>query len=210
MNLINLDSWGSYGRAFDESFKAITSGGMIIYPTDTIYGIGANATDARAVSAVNEAKRREGKPISVLVSDLVMMRKYCKVESVSFALLQQLFPGPVTGIFSKRYDFPGEITKTDTIAIRIPCHQFAVSLVRKLGFPITSTSANFSGGNSPSTVDEIPEELKEIANVVVDGWKCQHGKESTIIDFTQNTPKILRKGANSDEIDKILQDAAVV
>ncbi len=207
MNLVNLDSWGSYSRAFDESFKAITLGGMIIYPTDTLYGIGANATDANAVRAVNEAKKRENKPISVVVSDFSMMKKYCKVESVSFALLQQLFPGPVTGIFHKRYDFPSEITKTDTIAVRIPCHQFAVSLVRKLDFPITSTSANFSGGKPPSAVDEIPEKLKEVAAVVVDGGKCHHCLESTIVDFTSEVPKITRKGASFGDVDERLKEA---
>lgn len=209
MNLLNLETWGSYGRAFEESLKAILAGGMIIYPTDTLYGIGANATDAHAVSAVNEAKRREDKPISIVVSDLNMMRKYCRVDAVPFALLQQLFPGPVTGVFHKAYDFPKEITKTDTIAIRIPCHQFVISLVRKLGFPITSTSANFAGGKSPSTVDEIPEELKRIARVVVDGGRCHLGMESTIVDFTPSTPKILRKGANFESIDKILKDSVV-
>jgi L-threonylcarbamoyladenylate synthase len=208
MNLINLDSWSSYGRAFDESFKTILAGHMIIYPTDTLYGIGANATDAAAVRAVNEAKSRENKPISVLVSDFSMMKKYCKVDTVSFSILQQLFPGPVTGIFHKKYDFPPEITRTDTLAIRIPCHQFAVSLVRKLSFPITSTSANFSGGKSPITVDEIPEELRRMAKVVVDGGRCHHGMESTIVDFTSRVPKVVRKGANFEKVGEILRDAA--
>ncbi len=207
MNLINLDSWSSYSKAFDESFKAILAGGMIIYPTDTLYGIGANATDANAVRAVNEAKKRENKPISVVVSDFTMMKKYCKVDTVSFAILQQLFPGQVTGIFHKRYDFPGEITKTDTLAVRIPCHNFATSLVRKLDFPITSTSANFSGGKSPSSVDEIPEELKQMVRVVVDGGKCHHGVESTIVDFTSEVPKVIRKGASFGDVDKILKEA---
>jgi L-threonylcarbamoyladenylate synthase len=209
MNLINLDSWSSYGRAFDESFKTILAGKMIIYPTDTLYGIGANAEDAAAVLAVNEAKKRENKPISILVSDFNMMKKYCEVDTVSFSLLQQLFPGPVTGIFHKKYDFPPEITKSDTIAIRIPCHQFAVSLVRKLSFPITSTSANFSGGKSPATVDEIPEELKHVAKVVVDGGRCHHAIESTILDFTSHVPKIVRKGANFEGVDEILRDASL-
>ncbi|NYZ79100.1 threonylcarbamoyl-AMP synthase [Candidatus Micrarchaeota archaeon] len=209
MSLLNLETWGSYGRAFDESLKALIAGEMIIYPTDTIYGIGANATDADAVRKINEAKRRENKPISVVVSDFEMMRRYCKVDALPFELLQQLFPGPVTGIFHKKYDFPPEITRTDTIAIRIPCHQFAVSLVRKLSFPITSTSANFSGGKSPITVDEIPEELRRMAKIVVDGGRCHHGMESTIIDFTSRVPKIVRKGANFEGIDKILRDAMV-
>lgn len=206
MNLLNLDTWGSYGRAFDESLRALSAGKMIIYPTDTLYGIGANATDANAVHAVNVAKRREDKPISVLVSDFTMMKKYCEVNAVSFELLQHLFPGPVTGIFRKKYDFPAEITKTDTIAIRIPRHQFAVSLVRKLNFPITSTSANFSGGKSPVTVDEIPEELKLMAEVVVDGGRCHYGMESTIVDLTSSMPKIVRKGASFEDVDEILRD----
>ncbi|NYZ76427.1 threonylcarbamoyl-AMP synthase [Candidatus Micrarchaeota archaeon] len=210
MNIINLDSWSSYGKASDESLKAISAGEMIIYPTDTLYGIGANATDANAVSTVNEAKRRENKPISVLVSDFSMMKKYCLLDNVSFAILQHLFPGPVTGIFRKKYDFPSGITKTDTIAIRIPCHQFAVSLVRKLGFPITSTSANFSGAKSPSSLDEIPDELKEIAKVVVDGGRCHHGIESTIVDFTLKVPEIIREGAGSESIEEILKDTSLV
>jgi L-threonylcarbamoyladenylate synthase len=208
--LINLDTWSSYGRAFDESLKAISAGEMIIYPTDTIYGIGANATDPLAVSAVREAKRRESKPISILVSDFGMMKKYCVVDNVSFTLLQHLFPGPVTGIFRKGYDFPSEITATDTLAVRIPCHQFSVSLVRKLGFPITSTSANFSGAKSPSSLDEIPDELKETAKVVVDGGRCHHGMESTIVDFTPKIPKIIREGVDSESVEEILKDTSLV
>lgn len=207
--LINLDTWSNYGRAFDESLKAIAAGEMIIYPTDTLYGIGANATDPRAVSAVREAKRRESKPISILVSDFSMMKKYCVVDNVSFTLLQNLFPGPVTGIFRKGYDFPSEITATDTLAVRIPCHQFSVSLVRKLGFPITSTSANFSGGKPAAILDEIPDELKQIAKVVVDGGRCHKGKGSTIIDFTPKIPKIVREGADFERVEEIIRDSTV-
>jgi len=206
MNLINLDTWSSYGRAFDESLKAILAGEMIIYPTDTVYGIGANATDAAAARKVNEAKRREDKPISVVVSDFSMMRKYCRVDNVPFSLLQELFPGPVTGIFIKDYDFPRELTKTDTIAIRMPYHQFVLSIVRKLNFPITSTSANFSGEKSPKTIEEIPEELRNKAKVVVDGGRCHYSMESTIIDFTIKKPKILREGANFEKISEIIKN----
>jgi L-threonylcarbamoyladenylate synthase len=204
MNIINLDSWSSYNRAFDESLQAILAGEMIIHPTDTLYGIGANATDADAVRKVNEAKGREDKPISVAVSDFSMMQRYCKTDDISPALLQQLFPGPVTGIFLKSYDFPKEISKTDTIAIRIPHHQFVLSLVRKLNFPITSTSANFSGGKSPRILEEVPGELREGARVVVDGGRCHYGVESTIIDFTTKVPKIVREGANFEGINEII------
>ena len=204
MNIINLDSWNSYGKALDESLRAILAGEMIIYPTDTIYGIGANATDENAVRRINEAKGRENKPISIVVSDFSMMKRYCKTDNVSFALLQQLFPGPVTGIFVKSYDFPKEITKTDAIGIRIPCHQFALSIVRKLDLPITSTSANLSGGKSPKTVKEVPEKLGEMAKVVVDGGRCQYGVESTIIDFTKDSPCIARQGADSERISSII------
>jgi len=203
-NQLNLDSWSSYNRAFEESLKAISGGRMVIYPTDTIYGIGANATDADAVHRVNEAKGRENKPISVVVSDFAMMRQYCKTSDVPFNLLQELFPGPVTGIFLKSYDFPSGITATDTIGVRIPHHHFVLCLVRKLGFPITSTSANLSGGNPPKAIGEVPDSIKTVAEVVIDGGRCRYGMESTIVDFTKKKPEVVRKGADFDRVNSIL------
>jgi len=207
MNLLNLDSWNSYNKAFEESLGAIAAGDLIIYPTDTVYGIGANSTDENAVRKVNEAKGRDNKPISVVVSDFTMMSKYCKTSDVPFNLLQELFPGPATGIFYKKYDFPKGITATDTIAIRIPHHQFVLCLVRKLGFPITSTSANLSGGKSPKSIGEVPETLKNIAKVVVDGGRCRYGVESTIIDLTKKKPEIIRKGADFERISALVNSS---
>jgi len=207
MKLINLDSWNSYNKAFEESLKAIAEGDFIIYPTDTVYGIGANSTDEDAVRKVNEAKGRDNKPISVVVSDFTMMSKYCKTSDVPFNLLQELFPGPVTGIFPKKYDFPKEITSNDTIAVRIPHHHFVLCLVKKLGFPITSTSANLSGGKSPKSIEEVPETLRNIAKVVVDGGRCRYGLESTIIDFTKKKPEIIRKGADFERISALVNSS---
>lgn len=207
MNLIDLDSWGSYSRAFDESFKAILAGKLIVYPTDTVYGIGADATNANAVRKVTEAKGRENKPISIAVSDFSMMGKYCRTKGVSFSLLQQLFPGPVTGVFLKSYDFPNELTSKDTIAIRMPHHHFVLSLVRKLGIPITSTSANLSGGRSPKSLEEVPKEIRESVSAVVDGGRCHHGTDSTIIDFTAETPRIIREGADAERIKGLIRES---
>jgi len=207
VNQLNLDSWSSYSRAFEESLKAISAGHMIIYPTDTIYGIGANATDANAVRKVNEAKGRENKPISLVVSDFTMMSKYCKTADVPFNLLQELFPGPVTGIFFKNCDLPSEITAKDTIGVRIPHHHFVLCLVRKLGFPITSTSANLSGGKSPKVIEEVPDSLKTLSKVIIDGGRCCYGMESTIIDFTKKKPEIVRKGADFDRINSAISSS---
>jgi L-threonylcarbamoyladenylate synthase len=204
MKILNLDSWKGYDEALEEAKKALLEEELIIYPTDTIYGLGANALSEIAVEKVVAAKRREKKPISIIVSDLVMMGKYCKISPQTSTMLQEFFPGPVTGIFFKKYEFSKTITETDKIAVRIPHHYFILTIVKSLQFPITATSANFSGGESPKTVREIPNELKEMVKVVVDGGRCKYGIGSTIVDFTMETPKIVREGADCEKIRKNL------
>jgi L-threonylcarbamoyladenylate synthase len=206
MKLMNLNSWKNYNEALEEAKKALLEEELIIYPTDTVYGLGANALSEEAVGKVVIAKRREKKPISIIVSDLQMMREYCEVTPEISSLLQEFFPGPVTGIFFKKHEFPKTITETDKIAIRIPHHHFILTIIKSLKFPVTATSANFSGGKSPKTVEEIPEELKEMVRVVVDAGRCHHGAESTIIDFTPNSPKILREGADCKRISETIQN----
>ena len=205
MDLINLDTWNSYGRAFEEAGEAVLAGEIVIYPTDTIYKIGAKATDKDAVSKLRRVMEKDS-PLPILVSDLNMMRKYCRTDAVPFVLLQQLFPGPVTGIFPKIYDFPEGITEDENVRIRIPAHNFIVSLVRKFDFPVTSARANLTVGRPPKTVEEIPTELKKIAKVVVDGGRCRYGVDSTVIDFTTKPAEIVREGAASKSIADIIKN----
>lgn len=206
MKLTNLDSWKCYDEALEEAKKALLQDELVIYPTDTIYGLGANALMEEAVEKVVIAKRREKKPISIIVSDLQMMRKYCEVNSETSMLLQYFLPGPLTGIFFKKYEFPKSITETDKIAVRMPHHHFILTVVKNLQFPITATSANFSGEKPARTIGEIPNQLKEMVKVVVDGGICKYGVGSTIVDFTMETPKIVREGAACERISKALQN----
>jgi L-threonylcarbamoyladenylate synthase len=205
MKLLSLDSWKGYDEALEETKKALLEEELIIYPTDTLYGLGANALSEKAVEKVVAAKRREKKPISIIVSDVAMMGEYCKISSQTSAVLQEFFPGPVTAIFFKKYEFPKNITETDKIAVRIPHHYFILTIVKSLKFPITATSANFSGEKPPKKVEEIPNELKEMVKVVVDGGRCKYGVGSTVIDFTMETPKIVREGADFERISKTLE-----
>jgi len=203
MNLINLDTWGSYGKAFDESFKAILAGEMIVYPTDTTYRIGGNATDENSVRRIKITRGDDS--ISIVVSDFQMLRKYCRTDNIPFALLQQLFPGPVTGIFNKISEISDEIAG-ETVEVCIPHHQFILSLVRKLNFPLASSTANFSGEISPKSVSEVPPQLAEIASVVVDGGRCLHAADPTVVDFTRGTPRVVRDGADSERICRTIDD----
>lgn len=205
MNVINLDTWASYGRAFNESLQAILAGEIIVYPTDTVYRIGVNATDADAVRKIKVAKG-DDEPISILVSDFQMLRRYCQTEGIPFALLQQLFPGPISGIFHKIGELPDEITTGEKIEICIPHHQFALSLVRKLDFPITSATANLTGELSPKTVADVPDELKAIARVVVDGGRCLHADDPTVVDFTTDMPHVVRDGADSERVCRTIDE----
>lgn len=206
MKLVNLDSWKGYDEALGEAKKALLGEELIIYPTDTLYGLGANALREKAVEKVVLAKRRDKKPISIIVGDFQMMKQYCEVSSETSVLLQEFFPGPVTGVFFKKYKFSKNITETDKIAIRIPHHYFILTIVKSLRFPITATSANFSGEKPAKKIEEIPKELKEIAKVVVDGGRCRYGAASTVVDFTMETPKIVREGADLKRISEAIRD----
>ena len=199
MHLLDLDSWRSYDQALAEAKEVLRAGGYIIYPTDTLYGIGANALDGEAVAKVVEAKRRvEAKPISIIVSDLVMMRECADVPENVAVMLQQLLPGPFTILLRKRKEFPPAITAAGVIGVRIPHHIFITTVVRQLGFPITATSANLAGGKGPWRVEDVPKEMLEGAGLVVDGGPTRWKEGSTVIDFTLEKPQIVRKGAQHE------------
>ncbi len=175
--------------------------GLIVYPTDTLYGLGADALSEEAVQKVFEAKGREyHKPISIAVSDPDMLSAVAYVDDIAEAFINAFLPGPVTLILKARSVLPGLLTAgTGRIGIRYPAHDVALEIISRFDSPITATSANRSGGPDPITVNDalVPHDL-----VIDAGALC--GTHSTVIDLIDR--KIIRPGADLERIAAMLAE----
>jgi len=181
-----------YEAAKEAAKKAILSDALVIYPTDTLYGLGCNALSARAVEKIYRAKRREGrKPLSIIVADHSMLLEYCDVSSAQERILHSLFPGPYTFILPLRKRLP--VSDSLSVGIRVPEHLFMRQVSRELGLPIVSTSANISGKKEAAAVSELSASILKAADLVIDGGRCQYAKGSTVIDLIGM--KMVRVGA---------------
>lgn len=191
---------------FDELIlKAKTilkKGGVIIYPTDTLYGLGVLASNEEAVKKVKLIKNRidestSKKPISIIVSDKEMLENYVETNDSCNKLISKYLPGKLTLILkSKNKELSKNLNSGDTLGIRIPDNNFVLNLVKELGEPITTTSANLAGQSTKSTVDEILEDLGEnikLIDLAIDQGVLS-GKGSTVVDFTNDEIKVLREG----------------
>ena len=187
--------------------QLVRSGGMIVYPTETLYGIGADATNPGAVKRVTEAKKRtERKPILVLVDSVEMMSPL--VEAVPLAariLIQGYWPGPLTLVFNASDRVPAELTQGGkTIGIRIPSSRLCLRLLAHLRTPLTSTSANVSGGTPARTVDRIQNELAGV-DLYLDAGELPESLPSTVVDVSGRSPRLLRNGAiPAEQIQQVL------
>ena len=186
------------GRAIE----LMRQGGLVVYPTDTVYGLGADATKPDAVRAVYRAKGRdEARPISVAVADLAGLRAIAAVDKGTEAILSEMFPGPFTAILPGRGTLP-HLEREGSIGVRMPDHPFALRLAQS--FPVTCTSANLAGRDSPRKVGEVTVE----ADLMIDGGPCPIGIHSTVIDLAHGPPRILRSGSGDlGKLSDMLGDA---
>ncbi|MGQ0535373.1 MAG: L-threonylcarbamoyladenylate synthase [Methanobacteriota archaeon] len=188
---------GARSDAILEAARALREGGLVVYPTDTLYGLGADATDARAVARLVAAKRRAPeKAIPVAVADLAAARQVAHVTPLAEKIAARHWPGAVTLVLSAR---PGILALAalgarDTVAIRVPGHPVALALLSACGRPLTATSANRSGGADPRTVEDARRELGDAVEVYLSAGPAG-GVGSTIVDATGAAPKVLREGA---------------
>lgn len=179
--------------------QIIKDGGLVVYPTDTLYGLGADALNAEAVGKVFEAKERpEEAPISVAVSDVEMMGRVVKLNPWVASAVEALLPRPITFLLPKRKRMPTTLTGgKDVIGVRIPNHMFALSLLALTG-PITTTSANLHEGHDPRTIRSAIRQLGEAVDLYVDCGRTVFGRRSTVLDLrggTADLARIVRKGA---------------
>lgn len=175
----------------------LKNGGIVAFPTDTVYGLGAVCTNEEAVSRIFTAKGRdEGKPLSILVADPAQVELLAlEVPEKAKRLMQKYWPGALTVILKKRPEI-SEIVSAggDTIGIRMPDLPAAVELIRAAGSPLAAPSANLSGKRSAVTAEEAAEDLSGRIDLILDGGPSPVGTASTVVDLTGEAPRILREG----------------
>jgi L-threonylcarbamoyladenylate synthase len=176
--------------------ESLKNGELIVYPTETLYGLGANALDEAAVKKVYMVKRRPfDMPISVAVSDLEMLDGIAVLDDRARTLVRRLMPGPLTLLLTKKPIVPDILTSaTMEVGVRIPDHPFALKLIRMFG-PITSTSANVHSRPDPMSASEVMTELRDLVRFYLDCGKPMLGKPSTIVQLTDQGFEIIRSGA---------------
>ena len=178
----------------ERAAEVLRIGGVVVYPTETLYGLGANALDVQPAYKVFEIKGRDiTKPISLAFMDLKHAKKFVYLAPAAEKLAEKFLPGPLTLIVNSKITLD-EIFGGDRISIRIPDHTVAKALLEKTKFPITATSANLSGGKDPVEIKDVLEQLGDKIDLVLDAGKCKYGKPSTVVDATTDEIKIIREG----------------
>ena len=188
--------------AAETAADCLARGGLVAFPTETVYGLGADATDGQAVARLYEAKGRPSfNPLIAHVPDLQSARKLAVFNADAEALAAAFWPGPLTLVLPRRPDCPVSDLATaglETIAIRVPDHALASAILRAFGKPVVAPSANISGHVSPTTAAHVLEDLDEKVDLIVDGGPAAVGIESTIVACLDQ-PMILRPGGLSRE-----------
>ncbi len=181
----------------------IRQGKLVAFPTETVYGLGANAFNSLAVSHIFEVKGRPAdNPLIVHVSNESMIDDLIRYKpEFTDELMKAFWPGPMTLVLPKTDTVPDNVTcGLDTVAVRMPSHPIARTLISRARLPIAAPSANLSGRPSPTTGKHVIEELRGKISCIIDGGACSVGVESTVIDLTGSTPKILRPGGVTYEM----------
>jgi L-threonylcarbamoyladenylate synthase len=183
--------------------RYVIGGGVIVYPTETVYGLGANALDEQAVMRVFQIKKRPlSKPIFLAVSNFDMLMNVAEVSRDDLDLLEQLLPGPVSVLVRKKPIVPDILTAgSPLLGIRYPDHETALRIIDLAG-PITSTSANRTGAQPPTSAASVSPEIRDRVDAVVDGGKCRYAQPSTLLDLQKR--EIIRPGAGLDKVMKAI------
>jgi len=187
-------------KYFKEVEEIFRKGGLIVYPTETLYALGANPFDEKAIDRLFEVKRRpKDMPISVAVADIEMMKSLAEINTLAEKIYYNFLPGPVTLLLKKKARVPDKLTSgDDRIGIRIPKHPAALRIIDMVG-PITATSANLHGYPEPRNLDIALEQFGENVMLYLDCGECEYKGVSTIVDVSGSIAKIIRKGVIPNE-----------
>jgi len=185
-------------RQTKQAVEILKKGGIVAYPTDTVYGLGADPLNKRAVDKIYRAKKRpHNQPLPLLLADKSDLSRVAGVlPDIVWKLAGRFWPGGLTLVLKKSSWVPGFVTAGgDSIAVRVPNHDVPIALAQGLGSPIIGTSANISGKPSPITANEAREQLGKEVDLIIDGGRCPGGTESTVLDLSTKVPALIREGA---------------
>lgn len=188
---------------YNEAAGIINNGGLVAFPTETVYGLGANALDKQAVKKIYEAKGRPSdNPLIIHISSKEDVYNYVdEVTEKHKKIMNVFWPGPITLIFKKKSIIPYETSGgLETVAVRFPENEIAQKLISVSGVPIAAPSANSSGKPSPTRASHVEYDLQGKIDMIIDGGACQFGLESTILDLSGDIPCLLRPGSVTQEM----------
>lgn len=195
--IVTIDAVAPEPQVLRAAAEVIVAGGLVAFPTETVYGLGANALDADAVEKIFAAKGRPaGNPLIVHVNGNAMLRQVvADCPSRAQLLAERFWPGPLTLVLPKGKAIPNIVTAGGTtVAVRTPGHPVALGLIREAGVPLAAPSANRSGEISPTRADHVRAGLDGRIDLILDGGPTANGIESTVLDLTTDPPTLLRPG----------------
>jgi len=193
----------------EEVVKILESGGVIAFPTDTVYGLAADAFNPRAVARIYEIKTRPGYlQLPLLIARADQLATLADpIPQIAWFLARHFWPGGLTMVLARAGSVPDHLTHGSTIAVRVPDHPIPLALIEHLGRPIVGTSANISGQANTLTAEEVRQQLGGKIEFIIDAGRCPGGKESTVVEVTGEPPVVLRQGIiASHEIDQAYEE----
>lgn len=200
--IVNADS----PEAVAQAAAVLMHGGLVAFPTDTVYGLGCDVWNPMAVERIYSVKdRSELKAVPVLLSGLSALGEVALPQSPAvMALAGRFWPGPLTLVLARQPELPAQVSSTDTVGVRVPNHRFALELLASAG-PLAVTSANPSGAQAARTADQVAEALGDQIELIIDGGQTPGGVPSTVVDMTGESPNLLRAGPiELDQITRVL------
>ena len=212
--ILEVDATRPDGQSIARAARIIMAGGLVAFPTETVYGLGANALDADASGKIYEAKQRSpDDPCIVHIASLEGLERVATVEvSQIEALASKFWPGPLSLVVPKSEEVPGVVTaQRATVAVRIPDHPVALALIREAGVPIAAPSANTFMHTSPTNAQHVWDDLAGRIDLILDGGPSRIGVESTVLDMTGEVPTLLRPGgASLEDLRSVLGEVVVL
>ncbi len=211
--LIDAKKIEEAGEGIALAGEIIRRGGLVAFPTETVYGLGANAFSPEAVQKIFQAKGRPpDNPLIVHIAQEGILEELVEhIPKKTWELVRRFWPGPLTVVLKKKSAVPPEVTAgLDTVAVRIPLHPAALALIKEAGLPIAAPSANLSGRPSPTTAQHVLEDMQGKVEALVDGGPCVVGLESTVLDLSSEKPLLLRPGGVTlEELQEVLGEVEV-
>ena len=196
----------------ERAAEILRRGGLLGIPTETVYGLGANGLDEGAVARIFAAKGRpQDNPLILHIPSADWLERYCEAVPAAYTLAERFWPGPLTMILARKPAVPDAVTAgLDTVGMRCPAHPLCRAIIAAAGVPVAAPSGNTSGRPSPTSMADMLEDMEGKIDGIVDGGPCAVGVESTILDLTEQPPRLLRPGGVTlEELRAVLGEVAV-